>query len=244
LGHQLRAEVHKLGLSDEFIQLDPNHRTGAVEVTLDDRAVPSYRIVEDVAYDHLQWTASLQQLAERCHAVCFGTLAQRHPVSRAAIQQFIETVRADPSKIVICDINLRPPFDDPAIVDDSLRLSHWVKLNADEWSILRDRLGFAESASIREFRERYHLSLVCVTRGPDGAQVITASEDVQIPGVAVQAIDTVGAGDAFTAGLVTQLAEKRSLAEAVRFANAYAALVATKPGGTPRIDRAEVLKLC
>ena len=168
LGHQLRAEVRKLGLSDEFIQNDSSHPTGTVQVTLDQHGVPIYRIVENVAYDYLEWNEPLQRLAEQCRAVCFGTLAQRHVISRETIDRFISTARTLQTTNIICDVNLRPPFDDPAIIAESIRRSRWAKLNEDEWRILRDRLGFSSSTSLREFASRNDLSLLCVTIGSAG----------------------------------------------------------------------------
>src|SRR5262249_62407963 len=86
-------------------------------------------------------------------------------------------------------------------------------------------------------------SLVCVTRGPDGCTVRTSGETVDLPGISVPVADTVGAGDAFTAALVCRSIEGAALAEAARFANAYAAVVVSKPGGTPTVNRAEVERL-
>jgi sugar/nucleoside kinase (ribokinase family) len=79
-----------------------------------------------------------------------------------------------------------------------------------------------------------------VTRGENGCIVGNRQEVFELAGHPVAVADTVGAGDAFSAALLTQHLEGKPLAEAARFANAYAAAVASKPGGTPRIDRAEV----
>jgi fructokinase len=87
------------------------------------------------------------------------------------------------------------------------------------------------------------MALVCITRGPKGCAIRTHSEEIDLPGIAVPVADTVGAGDAFTAALLTQSLEGKPLAEAARFANAYAAVVASKPGGTPRVSHEEVERL-
>src|SRR5438046_1403374 len=89
LGRELRDRVRVLGLSDEYIQTDPDHPTGTVKVTLDANAVPTYAITENVAWDHIAWDAKFESLAKTCRAVCFGTLAARAEHSRPTIQRVL-----------------------------------------------------------------------------------------------------------------------------------------------------------
>src|SRR5437868_5521515 len=77
LGRELREEVRRLGLSDEYIQTDSDHPTGTVRVSVDERGQPTYTITENVAWDYIAWDERLEQLAREAAAVCFGTLAQR-----------------------------------------------------------------------------------------------------------------------------------------------------------------------
>lgn len=86
-------------------------------------------------------------------------------------------------------------------------------------------------------------TLFIITRGEDGALVFGDSNHsvpIHEPGVPAKVIDTVGAGDAFTAAMVCLHLEGRPLLECARFANHYAARVCEHMGATPRIDRAEV----
>src|SRR5262249_10840881 len=132
----------------------------------------------------------------------------------------------------VCDVNLRQHFYDAPVIEQSLRRSHWLKLNDQELPVLRGLLGLKASdpSALRaEMRAGYGLALVCLTRGEHGCVVQTADEEVDQPGVKVPVADTVGAGDAFTAGLLCQTLEGRPLAEAVRFANRLAAEVARRP---------------
>ena len=227
LGRRLRDEVRRLGLSDKYIQTDPEHPTGTVQVSLDAGGQPTYTITENVAWDFIEWEPWLEALAESARAVCFGTLAQRSPESRSSVRRFVALARGP----VVLDLNLRPPFDDPETVRDSLALADWLKLNADE----AGRLPAAFDPST--------MDLMCVTRGANGCLVQTSGEAIDLPGIPVRVADTVGAGDAFTAALVTQRLEGGPLREAARFANAYAAVVASKPGGTPTVTQSEVERL-
>ena len=85
---------------------------------------------------------------------------------------------------------------------------------------------------------------VVVTLGAQGALLVTAETQQQIPPFAVQAVDTVAAGDAFAGALATMLAEGRSLEDAVRYAGAAGALAVTKAGALPSLPlRADVEQL-
>ncbi|MFH8589251.1 ribokinase [Streptomyces celluloflavus] len=74
---------------------------------------------------------------------------------------------------------------------------------------------------------------VVITLGGDGALVLDASGIGEIPGVRVEAVDTTGAGDAFTGALATRLARGDGLADAARFAVRVGAAAVTKPGAQP-----------
>ncbi|HKA06110.1 MAG TPA: PfkB family carbohydrate kinase, partial [Gemmataceae bacterium] len=91
LGRDLRAEVRRLGMSDEYIQTDPEHSTGTVNVELDVAGQPTYSITEDVAWDYIEWTDCLRRLARSGGVVCYGTLSQRSPQSRRTVRTFIQS---------------------------------------------------------------------------------------------------------------------------------------------------------
>ena len=247
LGRELRERVRELGLSDEYIQTDRDHPTGTVQVALDANKVPTYTITENVAWDHVEWDEQLSTLSWRADAVCFGSLAQRSPTTRTTIRKAapgpktMTGLSAQP--LYLFDINLRPPYYDRAIIEDSLRRCDWAKLNHDELFKLVDLIPLAhfdEESPAAELRATYNFELVCVTRGSEGMFLTTAAELLHEPGVPANVVDTVGAGDAFTAAMVCLAREGKPLRDCARFANHYAARVCEQPGGTPRIDRAEV----
>lgn len=225
-GRELRAEVRRLEISDEYIQTDREHPTGTVKVDVGSDGQPAFSIVDDVAWDYIGWEPRLEGLAASARAVCFGTLAQRKPVSRETIRRFVRQARG--RCLVVLDLNLRPTAEDPELIQASLGLADWLKVNEDE---------------APRVAANTHVPLVCRTRGADGCDVWAWGQAINIPGIPVRVADTVGAGDAFTAALLTQYLEGKPLADAARFANAYAAVVASKPGGTPRVERAEVERL-
>lgn len=245
LGRELRGEVRRLGLSDEFIQTDREHPTGTVNVTLDAAGVPTYTIAENVAWDHIEWTQPLADHALRLDAVCFGTLGQRSGTSRETIRRLTEhPSTATPScPLRVCDLNLRRPFYDREVVADSLGRADWAKLSREELVTLGHLIPLTypgEEAAALELRELYELGSVCVTRGPEGAFIGLINGDVTAPAAPAKVVDTVGAGDSFTAAMVCLHLEGRPLRDCARFASHYAARVCEHPGATPLIDRAEV----
>jgi fructokinase len=239
-GADIRAALRRLGLSDAHVQEDAGHPTGTVTVALDGRGQPAFTITPDVAYDYLAWEDGLEALFGRAQAVCFGTLIQRRPVARETVRR---AVRAARNALVVYDVNLRQHFYDRDVLEASLAAGRWVKLNADELLVLRDLLaldGAGTSALLAGLRRRYDVELVALTLGEHGCLVQTADEEMRVPGVPVRVVDTVGAGDAFTAGLLVAALEGRPLADAAVFANRLAARVAGSAGGTPAIRRADV----
>ena len=114
-----------------------------------------------------------------------------------------------------------------------------MKINAEEFMFLRrslDLKGDDEEACLDELRRRFGLKLVCLTLGAQGCFLSTNQGPIRENGVAVDVVDTVGAGDAFTAALVVRSLAGRPLRPAARFANRYAALVAGRRGATPILD--------
>jgi fructokinase len=240
LGRDLRAAVRDLGLSDAFVQADAGHPTGTVTVAVDPSGQPAFTIHTGVAYDHLDWTADLETLFARAQAVCFGSLVQRAPGARATVRRALALAR---NALVVHDVNLRQQFYSRDVLEESLRASRWVKLNDGELRVLTNLLGLVganESARLRDLRRRYGLELAALTRGERGCLVQTDDEEVVVPGVRVPVVDTVGAGDAFTAGLLCRMLEGADLASAAAFANRLAACVVARPGGTPALSRAEL----
>jgi fructokinase len=239
LGHEIRAAMRDLGLDDSFVQDDSEHPTGTVGVELNSAGQPSFTI-HPGAWDHLAWDDRLEAVLGQAQAVCFGTLIQRSAGARAAVRRALRAAR---NALVVYDVNLRQDFYSREVLEESLRASRWVKLNDGELAVLRAMFDFSgtnQSAIVADLRKRFGTELVALTRGEQGCLVQTADEEVLASGVRVQVVDTIGAGDAFTAGLVCAMLEGRSVADAARFANGLAAAVAARAGGTPRLERAEI----
>jgi fructokinase len=242
LGRELQERVRELGLSDEYIQTDPDHPTGTVRVWLDANKVPSYTIAEDVAWDSIAWDERLAALSEVARATCFGSLAVRGETSFATIDEFVRAT----SELCVFDVNLRQRFFTEEVLEWGLTLADWVKLSAEE--LVAVAALFGTEAAPEALFARFHQSMLApdqiliITQGADGAEMLWPEHEECVcePGVPANVVDTVGAGDSFTAAMVCLHLEGWSLRDAARFAVHYAARVCENQGATPRIDRAEI----
>jgi fructokinase len=250
LGRELRGRVRELGLSDEHIQTDRKLPTGTVQVSVDKAGQPTYTIGNNVAWDDMEWTTELAELIRAAAVVCHGTLALRSRVSSQTILKaaHLKCGRGKEPGLVVYDVNLRAKC---MVSEDAIRRAHWIKVNETEYPALE---GCIENAMDDDpwpltqegyFQYLRHLGapehqVWLVTRGAAGAEIVTEKAREAIRGIPAKVIDTVGAGDAFTAAMVCLHLEGRPLRECARFANHYAARVCEQPGGTPRIARREV----
>ena len=210
--------------------------TGQVNVRLNDgQAV--YEFADDAAWDHLTWSNDLERLGERTNAVCFGTLGQRSEPSRNTIRRFISSAPRD--CLSICDINLRSPFYDDAVIHESLMLANVVKLNDDELPIVASSCGLSGTAGeiITQLVNRFDLQVVALTHGSAGSVLFRDREISQRPAVDTSVVDTVGAGDAFTAALAIGLLDGHDLDQIHRTASRVAAFVCSRSGATPKIPK-------
>jgi fructokinase len=212
---------------------DAQFPTGTVQVELDAAGKPSFTIADNVAWDHLQWSEPAEQLAARCHAVCFGTLGQRNEDSRRVIQRFLTAVPETALRIL--DVNLRPPFFNEQVIRESLDLANVFKLSDEELSIVASACGItgSEAEMLSTLSRRYHLRLIALTRGGSGATLFTEDDRSDCEGVSVDVQDTVGAGDAFTAAMTVGLLAGKPLDAINRHASEVAAYVCTQSGATP-----------
>ena len=206
--------------------------TGTVEVELDARGVPTYNIMEDVAWDNIPFTPEMEELARKADAVCFGSLVQRMN-SRGAVLGFVRAMRPDALKVF--DINLRQHYYGREVLEESLKLADILKINDEEIRIVADLFGLGDDdvVACRELIARYGLKLVILTKGPEGSVVVTSDRVIPQAAGEAEVVDTVGAGDAFTAAFVVAYLRGDSLEEAQRLASDTAAYVCSCKGAMP-----------
>lgn len=211
------------GVDVSLVERDDVLPTGTVTIALHENGGHSFTIHRPAAWDAISGPPELP----RHDLLYFGTLALRDGRSRAALTR----LEAESSAATVVDINLRPPDFDAEVVGYAVRAADVLKVSEDELPVVAGLLGRqANPRALHTEGPRW----VCVTHGPDGASLTHAdggSWEVAAPPVEV--VDTVGAGDAFCAGLIHGLYGIGDGAAALRIAQGVASAVVGRRGGFP-----------
>jgi fructokinase len=235
LGREILDRLCALGLRTDGLTTDPAAPTGTVSVALDAQGQPTFTIHENAAWDFLEAGPGLLAEAARADAICFGTLGQRNPAARAAIRALVAAAPANALRIL--DVNLRQHYFSGRLIEESLALANVLKVNDTELPRLAEMLLLTgdDRSQIGQLAGRYGLRLVAYTRGSRGSLLFSNGLWSDHPGNQTKVVDTVGAGDAFTATMTLGLLAGWNLDEINARANAVAAYVCSQPGATPAL---------
>jgi fructokinase len=237
-GLEALRRMEELGLNIDYVQTDRKRPTGTVKVGIDGKGLARFEIAHPVAWDSLEWTQDWQHLAKEADAVCFGSLAQRSEESRGTIRHFLSAT--SPSAVRVFDVNLRQSYYSPEVLAESMKLADILKLNDEELPKIMSlkHVPHKDELSSAQWLIRTHdLKLVCITRGGRGSLLVRGGDSSQHPGFRVRVADTVGSGDAFTAGLVHEYLQGASLDLMNEVANLVGAWVASEVGAMPAPKR-------
>jgi len=246
-GREIIRRFHKMGLPDRTVQIDETASTGTAKVELSGNGLAHFTIQENVAWDYIFATPEALATAREAHAICFGSLAQRSESSRNTIQQLVAAAPADALRVF--DINLRQQFYSRGLIERSLHLANVLKLNDDELLSLAEMFSLSGSTphqverqiegQIECLAQTFRLRVVALTRGSNGSLLYQKEKNEarwsDCPSRPVKVVDTVGAGDSFTAALVLGLLRKMDLDEINTLANDVARYVCSQAGATPAL---------
>lgn len=220
--------------------------TGTVQVEIDNAGVPSYDIREGVAWDNIPFTPALEALARQTQAVCWGSLAQRSVVSRETIAAFLDAMPSDGGRLKVFDVNLRQGFYTKEILCDSMRRCNVLKIN-DEELVTVSRLFGYPGIDLQDkcwiLLAKYNLRMLILTCGVNGSYIFTPGNVSFVETPRVDVADTVGAGDSFTATIVSSLLSGKPVREAHQLAVEVSAYVCTQNGAMPELPAELVAKL-
>ncbi len=236
LGIAILQRAAELGLPPSYIQRDTVRPTSTVPVTLDATGSACYEILNEVAWDYLEFNDLDRKAVDNADVLCFGSLGQRSPIGRSSINAALASVK--PNCLVVMDLNLRAPHYDEHVISSSLQRTDMLKLNEAELAVLQSLYGLpaGDTQSVTALAQRFNIATVVVTRGVHGADAWSLDAHEHVDGIPIKVQDTIGSGDAFTAVFALDLAAGNTLAGALRAANVAGAYVATQPGGTPPIS--------
>ncbi len=242
LGHRATTAAMDMGIDPAFIATSRELPTGTVSVVLDAAGGHRFEVTTAVAYESITGNSGVLERIEAWapEAIVFGTLAQRF----AGTRDLTRRVAADPGpKERLYDVNLRDGCWTPELVLDLLPLATVVKVDDAEAAVVASLLGCDRTAAAigERLAAGSGVHTVCVTRGPNGAEMWSSSVMSTVAGIRVAVADTVGAGDAFAAALLHGILVDMPAAESLGFANRLGALVASRPGALPSWRLDEIL---
>lgn len=235
LGNEILRLLNRLKLDGQYIAVDDKHPTGTVTVALDESGRPDYSIHENVAWDYIPTSGKLLQLASKVDAVCFGSLCQRSEVSRDSIRTFLTSTKPDCLRIF--DINLRQSYYNPEIIKALLDISNVLKINDEELSILASMLGITgvEVEILGALTDRFSLKMIALTKGDKGSRLFATGKVSDHRGFAVEVVDSVGAGDSFTAAMALGLLKGKELDDINEQANRIASFICSQHGAISKL---------
>ena len=214
--------------------------TGYVKATLNERGVPTYDFALDTAYDNIPLTAEVLDAARHTDICCFGSLAQRQEngTSRTTIPAFLDAMPQ--GSIRVFDINLRSNFFSRATLEAGMQRCTAFKCNDEELPVVLGLFGYDQSLNAQQFydqvlRDKFGIETFVYTCGEHGSDVFVKGEHNHEPTPKVQVVDTVGAGDSFTATFIVGLAQGCDLKRAHETAVAVAAYVCGQNGAMPKL---------
>lgn len=229
-GTEIIQELDKSGINYSLGSVE--YPTGSVMVELKD-GIPTYTIIEGVAWDHIPLTQEAIDLVKKADAICFGTLALRAPESKVTILSLLNYLPEDALRFF--DINIRQHYYSKELIETLLHKANVFKINDEELLLLRDMcdLEGTDEEACRKMLRKYNLKYVILTAGSAFSTVYAADDQSTIQTPKVKVADTVGAGDSFSGAFVYSLLTGKSLREAHQIAVETAAFVCTQEGAWP-----------
>ena len=225
----------KNNISIKYLQLDEKHSTGIVNIKVDKNGNPTFDIIPKCAYDFIDLNPKISKLIEYDTSLLyFGTLAQRSTVSRKTIQSILgKNIK------YFCDINLRANYYSKEILDDCFKKANVIKLNEDELKIVSGLFltgTFELQSSAEELRRKFEIDLLSITLSEGGALLIDKFGVNEYKYSIKKVLDTVGAGDAYSAILCLGYLNNMPIDRINFLANKFAASICGIKGSIPHSD--------
>ncbi len=230
-GIEIKDKMNSWGMNTTGLQVSETYPTGQVQVTFPD-GQPAYEIVEDQAYDHIEFQKNLFD-DEKYSLFYTGTLAYRSEKTRSTIRTLIKECPL--SRFI--DINIRKPWFEESWLDDLVPGTRWVKINDEELTMLTGQPcsnSDETQKAVSKFQESYGGEEFYVTCGSKGVYAIDSNSEIHF----VEAVkpepfvDSVGAGDAFASATISSIIQGKNLTETLSFASQFASKVCTLQGAT------------
>lgn len=231
LGRDALSVMEEAGIGTEYVTLSLLP-TGRADVVISGSEA-DYVFNSPCAWDDIRIPHSLPESVDVFY---WGTLALRSEKSRETFRSISSSINA---RIMYFDVNIRKNFYSEDVIREGLERCNILKVNENELPLI---LSLSGEEDIPSLRKRYSIDIVILTEGEKGSTVYDESA-VHIPAVRTEVVDTVGAGDSYSACFLYNYIESGDAETAARKASVLSSFVCSKRGGMPDYDIAEVLKL-
>jgi len=222
------------------IIVSPEHETGIVQVSLNERGSATYEIKFPSAWDFIVVDEKIMDTVKEADVFFYGSLACRNDVSQKTLFSILDT---NDTMFKVFDVNLRKPFYDIQLLEKLMNMADFIKFNDEEILEIAAGMGFESDdpeSNIKFISEKTNTKAICVTLGKHGSILLWHNQLYRHEGYPVKVADTVGAGDSFLASLIAKLLSDKNPVDALNFASAVGALVASYSGANPKIENSEI----
>ena len=237
LGAELLDFLTKKHIPVDLIQHDAMYSTGVVNVELDEQGSPSYQIERPVAWDNILLTNALLKIVADADAIVYGSLVCRNEASQNTLFELLKI-----AKRKIFDVNIREPFYEQLLIEHLMSEAQIVKMNEHELELISGWYNNEKdfSKQMHFLQKRFDLETLIVSQGSVGAYCLENNQLFFQKSFKIIVKDTIGSGDAFLAGFLSEKMHGKSPEECLITACKAGAYVATQAGATPNMNK-EVL---
>lgn len=233
LGKEALEQLDALGVSCKYVSNIKDKQTGKCVVTLDENLIPSYNLLNDVAYDYI----SCDNLPDDFDVLYFGTLATRNEHNFNCVNGLIKT---NNFKEIFVDVNIRAPFYSKKQVELCVKNATILKISLEELETISQLLEMADTTDYKAFskeliKNNSNLKCIIITLGSDGAYAMDTLNNKEFScGVSnVKVVSTVGAGDSFSAAFLHQYLSGRDVQFCLEYASKVAGFVVSNTEAVP-----------
>lgn len=235
-GKVISDYMQKNGLDISGIIETEDFDTGVVQVFVNDRGSATYEITFPSAWDYITVTEEMKSLVKNSDVFFYGSLVCRNAHSKETLYHLLDDAK---DSFKVFDVNLRAPHYQLPVLEELMKKADFIKFNDEEILEISEDLGFKSddlAENMKFIAEKTSTQGICVTRGKHGSLLLWEGKIYDHIGYPVKVADTVGAGDSYLASLVSKLLSNGDADEALDFASAVGAIVATHHGANPTIS--------
>ena len=240
-GDGILTQMKKYHATTDHLQISQRYATSEVLVSLNETGSASYEIKMPCAWDDIQLLEKDLAAVKDADVFIYGSLVARQLISRNTLFALLKV-----SQFSVFDVNLRPPHYELRTLTMLMKQADFIKFNDEEIVEIAAAMGgkkLSVEESIRFIAQETQTPRICVTLGANGAVLFQDDKFVYNKGYKIKVADTVGAGDSFLAALISQLLAETNAEDALDYACAIGAIVASKEGANPTITEKEIQEI-